>query len=146
MDILGAISQSFSNLPNPWATWLAWAGGAVGFIVVMKLLASSGAKSINAWLALPTLEEYFGLHPECNTNSGPRCFKCHSNSIWSTSGNGLAGDKDRTIYCRHCNTVLYRIAGELTNPILRHLLSRDLGTKKYEDLKRFPIGKSKSDN
>lgn len=119
---------------------LVWAGIAVAVVITVKLFTRSVRQKFGAWLALPTLEQYWAIHPNCKTDSGPKCYACGSKNFRNTQGDGFAGKDDRTISCRHCGTVLYRIAGEVTNPLLRGILAKQLAehpeAKNIEDVWR----------
>jgi len=82
-------------------------GFGYAFFYLIVTSVKSGIKEMNAWNALPTLDEYLRLYPNSKTNSGISCNHCQTRSIknWGISGpNSLK----RVHICNHCNSKLYR--------------------------------------
>ena len=78
------------------------------FGVVMVAVVIQARRVSKAWMALPTLVQYWLRHPASKTATGPRCWNCGSRSFRSW-GLLSAQDSNRSVSCRNCGTVLYRI-------------------------------------
>ena len=84
------------------------------FIVILCILPIiviiiSSIKPHRQWESIATMEEYLIQHPECKTQRGIQCAKCHSSSIrnWGLCENNNA---ERCCICNHCGKSLYRSA------------------------------------
>ena len=60
-----------------------------------------------AWLSWPTLAQYWTAHPECKTNSGIKCYHCHSKNIRQHGWKNRT-DRRRVHKCNQCGNQLYR--------------------------------------
>lgn len=89
--------------------------GFFGFAFIPLVMYLIARQKHKAWLAYPTLEHYWKIHPECHTKNGVKCYNCGSkhtrNYGWK---NGVDG---RRIHkCHQCESFLYRTGswGQMT--------------------------------